>query len=197
MSPRLSPEGWAVLVKWVSAAALLLGLAYFWWPRGDASLVDADAKRRQERQLEKQIELTKRSLAELEAKINRRVYAMAPDQVGPKALATVEQLAKRCGLALSSFRPQKAVQSEGLEQLGFAANVSGPFPDVVRFIRLLEAEGSRLAVVSAQFNAGDQGIGDVSATVGVVAFAQAPNNGGKGEDRKARLAAGRVVGGGQ
>ncbi len=193
MNARMSPDSWAVLVKWVCAAALLVGLVYLWWPKGDASLVDADAKRRQERQLEEQIELTKRSLSDLEAKINRRVYALAPDQVGPKALATVEQSAKRCGLALSSFRPQKAVQSEGLEQLGFAANVSGPFPDVIRFIRLLEADGSRLAVVSAQFNAGDQGVGDVSATVGVVAFAQAP----KTKVAEARLAAGRVDRGGQ
>ena len=194
MNARLSPDGWATLVKWVCAVALLLGLVYFWWPKPDASLVDADAKRRQERQLQTQIELTKRSLSDLEAKINRRVYALAPDQVGPKALATVEQTAKRCGLVLSSFRPQKAVPSEGLEQLGFAANVSGPFPDVIRFIRLLEADGSRLAVVSAQFNAGDQGIGDVSATVGVVTFSQAPKNGGT---QRERLAAGRVARGGE
>jgi hypothetical protein len=77
-------------------------------------------------------------------------------------------------LSLSSFRPQKAVESEGLEQLGFTANVSGPFPDVIRFLRLLEADDSRLAVVSAQFNAGDQGLGDVNATVGLVAFTRAP-----------------------
>lgn len=174
MRQRLSTDAWAVVVKWLCAAALLVGLVYLWWPKGDAALVDADGKRRQERQLERQIELTKRSLADLEAKVNRRVFALEPDQVGPKALATVESHARRCGLALSSFRPQKAVQSEGLEQLGYTANVSGAFPDVIRFLRLLEAGDSRLAVVSAQFNAGDQGTGDVSATVGLVAFAQPP-----------------------
>ncbi|MCX7799757.1 MAG: GspMb/PilO family protein [Fimbriimonadales bacterium] len=174
MKARLTTDGWAILIKWLCAAALLAGLAYLWWPKGDASLVDADAKRRQERQLEQQIALTKRSVADLEAQVNRRVFALEPDQVGPKALAAVEAHAKRCGLALSSFRPQKAVQSEGLEQLGFTANVSGPFPDVIQFLRLLESDESRLAVVSAQFNAGDQGVGDVSATVGLVAFAQPP-----------------------
>ena len=98
------------------------------------------------------------------------LWTEAPDAISPQALGIVTEAAKKHGLKLSAFRPQKSTIEGALEELNYVVAIEGRFPAAAEFLRTLETPGNRLAVNLFQVTSSDGATDSVTATVGLVAF---------------------------
>lgn len=111
------------------------------------------------------------------AAIVPRVWALPQDQIGPAALAKVTTFAKAHQVKLTSFRPQRVADADGLTQIPFMMTLDGAYPNVVAFVKDIEASDSRLAVNQVQLSSSDGATDKVSASIGLVAYADLGGNG--------------------
>ncbi|MEZ0325116.1 MAG: hypothetical protein ACAH95_04360 [Fimbriimonas sp.] len=92
------------------------------------------------------------------------------EEISPTALARVTQLARKRGLNLLSFRPQRASTTTLPVQLPYLATVEGTYPAILQLTRDLETKGSRLVVSSIMVSSTDAASDRVTASIGLVAF---------------------------
>lgn len=99
-----------------------------------------------------------------------------PQMAGTAAMANVTEMARKHGVKLVSFRPQKTNDLGNLSILPFLINVDGPFPNVVSFAHDLEATQTKLAPNLLQVTSADPASDRVTANIGVIAFLNTPSS---------------------
>lgn len=106
------------------------------------------------------------------AAAQKRVYGGTAEKIAPLAMSTVSALARKHGLRVVAFRPQRVVDDADLVHVPFLISLDGPFPKIAGFVRDLDSKQSRLAVSQLQVTSADPASDRVNATVGAVAFLQ-------------------------
>lgn len=99
-----------------------------------------------------------------------RVWNEEAEEIGPKAMATATDLAKRFNLKLSSFRPQKIVLDGELERIPYVVALEGEYRDVVQFLNEIEMPATKLVLNSIQIASSDGASSVVRATIGLWAL---------------------------
>lgn len=132
----------------------------------------AAGKIRSQRDLEKRIADLEKDKTAAKAKIASLVWSLPLEEVGPKALESITAFAQKQKLKLIAFRPQKAVEVNGMNQLPFVISIEGPYPGIMRFLRDLDQPDLKLGTNLVQVSSSDPNTDLVSATVGVVAYKQ-------------------------
>lgn len=131
----------------------------------------ANGKGRSKIQIESDIKAQKQKNAALEAQIEPVLWVGMPEDVAPKALASITALAKARKIDVS-FRPQKTVDIGGLTQIPFSVSVSGSFANAVQLLKDLQNPKHRLAVSLVQLTSADSASDSVTGTINVVAYLQ-------------------------
>lgn len=99
-----------------------------------------------------------------------RLWQMARDEISPEAMSWVSEKARESFVTVSSFRPQRTNDLDGVDQLNYLVAAEGPYQDVMRFIKAFEAEDSLLAVKLVQITGIDGATDTVRASIGLVAY---------------------------
>ena|SRR5688572_3036308 len=102
--------------------------------------------------------------------IASRVWTASPDSIGAQTLDTATNTARRYGLGLSGFRPQKPTDEGELTRLTYVMTLEGPYPGLQAMVQDLETPGRRLSVHMVQVGSADDASDLVNATIGVSAF---------------------------
>ena len=130
----------------------------------------AAGKIRSQRELDERVDKLKADKKLTTAKIASQVWSEPIAEIGPTALESITAFARTEKLTLLGFRPQKAVEVNGLTQLPFLISVEGPYPNIMKFVRQLEASDLRMGTSLVQVSANDPNSDLVNATIGVVAY---------------------------
>lgn len=162
----------------LAALALLSGLAAYVRPNKPSALTSSQ-KREQVQKANRDIEAEKARLDYLRRQVAAFTWRQKQEEIGPLALASVSQLARKHGLKLVTFRPQKTEQEKDLTRVPFLVALEGTYPDVAAFARDLENPKSKLALNMLQLNSSDGVTDRVNATVNVVAYSANLPLGGK------------------
>lgn len=127
-------------------------------------------KARSQTELDDRLEKLKKDKVQTTAKIASQVWAQPIEEIGPTALQSITAFAQTQRLKLLGFRPQKTVDVNGLTQLPFLISVEGAYPNIIKFVRQLEASDLKMGTSLVQVSATDPNSDLVNATVGVVAY---------------------------
>lgn len=120
--------------------------------------------------LQKETKNLRDDYAVARAGIDARVWNATPDAIGSQTLEMATNSAKRFGLALSGFRPQKPTEEGELTRLTYVMTLEGPYPGLQAMVQDLETPGRRLSVHMVQVASADDASDLVNATIGVSAF---------------------------
>jgi len=90
--------------------------------------------------------------------------------IGSAVLNSLAKLADSSHVQLGAFRTDKVVQASLVQKVPFIAVVEGAFTDVMGFVAKVERPDSKLAVNLLQIASSDSKGGNVTATLGIVAF---------------------------
>jgi len=99
-----------------------------------------------------------------------RLWQTARDEISPEAMSWVSARARESFVTVSSFRPQRTNDLDGLYQMNYLVAAEGSYQDVMRFIKAFEAEDSLLAVKLVQITGIDGATDNVRASIGLVAY---------------------------
>lgn len=155
---------------------ILLGtLIYMVAVPAPSATVSARGREMSRRKIQDEIETAKKRAQQLQAEARPRLWQGDSDAVAAAALDTLTNQARQRGLKLAAFRPQRPQALEGLTELPFSVQVSGPFPAVQATLSALGSQNSRLALRSVQIAASDAETGAVTATLGLSAYVPAAN----------------------
>ena len=112
-----------------------------------------------------------------------------PEAVTATILARLTAQTGKRSLKLLAFRPDRPQEFEGITELRFDAEVSGPYAGIHALLDTLDAPGSKVALRSVQLTSTQAAGGAVSATLGLSAFVatdpslMGPTGGGHGSNR--------------
>lgn len=112
----------------------------------------------------------RKKTAEIKAEIAPLLWQGDPATVSPAALNALTQMAAKYRVKLVTFRPQRALDDQGLTQLPFTVALDGPYPAILAMVQELEAPTSRFVVSVFQANGADGATDRVTATIGAVAY---------------------------
>ena len=130
------------------------------------------ARREDDFLLQKEAKNLKDDYDAARAVIASRVWTANPDTISSQTLAVATEGAKRFGLGLSGFRPQKPIDEGELTRLTYVMTLEGPYPGLQAMVRDLETPGRRLSVHMVQVASADDASDLVNATIGVSAFVE-------------------------
>jgi Tfp pilus assembly protein PilO len=102
--------------------------------------------------------------------VQSKLWKSGPDALGAEAMSVVDVVAKKNGVTVQAFRPQRTVTAEGIVRYPYSVVVQGSFPKVLQLVRELQDPGTLLAVTSVQLSSADGASDSVTATVGLAAF---------------------------
>jgi hypothetical protein len=137
-------------------------------PKLDRPIAELEAERER---LHERNDATKASVEAMTWQVKR-------DEVTPQAMAWVSKTAEANFVAVSAFRPQRTIETDGLAQMNYLVTAEGSFPNVMRLIGAFESEGSLLAVRTVQLASVDGASDTVRVTLGVVAYQGAQEGNG-------------------
>lgn len=156
------------------AVVALVGLGLFDWLMPRPQLQGAVTKQRSDIVvLQRDVRDLRGRVESLRAEKDKVLWQVGDDQIGPATLAKVSDVAKKAGVRLTSFRPQRVQEEGDLVRLSFVVAVDGGFPALARFLRDMENSDRRLAVSSVQISAADGATDRVTASVGLIAYRRA------------------------
>ncbi|MCC7230470.1 MAG: type 4a pilus biogenesis protein PilO [Fimbriimonadaceae bacterium] len=156
----------AAIVVLVLTAAIMV----FVKPPTVAGMVAGKAKARDE--VQKQINELKANKKKLEGTLAALQWDLPIDQISPKALESITEFARKDHLKLIGFRPQKAVEVNGLNQVPMLIAIEGSFPSLTKFLSDLQDPKLKLGTGTIQIANSDPSTDTVSATIGMVAYRQ-------------------------
>lgn len=130
----------------------------------------ADKNRRNQLQVQKQIDDAKEASARATEEAKLRLWTGRPERVTAEVLAYVTGQTNANKLKLGAFRPQRTVLLEGAAELPFSVQVSGNFPAVRAFLSALDTPKGRLALRSIQLAGADAASSNVTATLSLSAY---------------------------
>ena len=102
--------------------------------------------------------------------IAARTWQGSQNDVSAAILANLTAQAKLEGLAVGSFRPQRTTDLNGVTELPYAVQITGPYPGVRLMMRSLDSPKSKVVLRSAQITAATNSTTDVAATLGLSAY---------------------------
>ncbi len=102
--------------------------------------------------------------------IAARTWQGSQNDVSAAILANLTAQAKQEGLAVGSFRPQRTTDLNGVTELPYAVQITGPYPGVRLMMRSLDSSQSKVVLRSAQITAATNSTTDVAATLGLSAY---------------------------
>lgn len=114
--------------------------------------------------------LAKESAAAAEATIEANTWEGTRDVIDPAAMTKLRAIARKNGITMTAFRPQKEATAGSLTALPYVLTLQGPFPSVVKFTQQVDKPGTKLSVNLVQVNASSEENNSVVATVGVTAY---------------------------
>ncbi len=82
--------------------------------------------------------------------IAARTWQCSQNDVSAAILANLTAQAKQEGLAVGSFRPQRTTDLNGVTELPYAVQITGPYPGVRLMMRSLDSSQSKVVLRSAQ-----------------------------------------------
>ena len=165
-------------VNWgvVSAVLAMVGVALFEFlaPQPESSL-RTQKKSDEAYRAEVDGEMAKLEIAEEE--FQALLWQKSRDEVGPAAMAWVSESARKRFIKVRSFRPQRSVRENGVDQLNYLVTTEGSYPAVMEFLKEFESEESLLAVKLIQVGSIDGATDLVRASIGLVAYVEVDDNG--------------------
>jgi len=172
LSFRNSEESSLSLVILLSAVIIVGCVVYrLTQPKLDPAKGDAGRKLMTS-QLYAAVQAAEQSVKHETKLVSSRLWDMPAEEVGPVAMAKVNDLALANHLKIDSFRPARIVDNNGLEQIPFQVTVDGVYPNVIAFTRALEHSPAHFAVNQVQMSAADGNTDNVASTIGIIAFRQ-------------------------
>ena len=91
--------------------------------------------------------------AATEAELDSVLWDKKAEEIGPEAYSVVSKLAMARHIKIVAFRPQKAIDAQGLTQLPFAISVDGSYINTMQLVKDLETKSSKLAVNASSVSA--------------------------------------------
>ena len=138
----------------------IAGVALALWPVQQSASVDVKAA--SERALAERQEVER-----LEQQLSQHLWTGGPDAVEPGVLALVSQAASTAGASVTTFRPQRVSEVDGLTVSTLFVSVEASYAVVVRMLDLLEKPNGRVVVNQVQISGTDDGSGGIKAGIGL------------------------------
>ncbi|MCC6445831.1 MAG: hypothetical protein IT210_20550 [Armatimonadetes bacterium] len=159
------------LLVLISIIVFILSLAYaLVLPEpGVAGIVTARVKSL--KKIEDDLKNIRAQAGKTEAAVRPRLWRGDAEAVTAAVLQALTLEANRRKVNLSAFRPQRPLALEGVMELPFSVQLSGPYPAVRAVAASLDRGGSQLALRSIQVASMDAASSAVTATLGLSAYA--------------------------
>lgn len=122
------------------------------------------------RQILREIADTKKQVAQAQAAVGPRLWTGDADTVSSAVLALLTQQTRHDALKLGAFRPQRPLALDGVTELPFSVQVSGPYPKVQAVMASLDAAQSRVVLRAVQVASSAEATDAVTATLGLSAY---------------------------
>lgn len=162
----------------LAVVALAAALVLMFWPKtGLATL--AEAKKKSIAKFQADTRMANAEEADFKTANAARTWNVSLQDVGPAVLSSVTRLAKTRFLKLSTFRPQKTVELDGVTQAPYLLAVEGAYPELIAFVKDLENPKTKLAVTMLQLTSSDASSDRVTATIALAAFIEPVKSGAK------------------
>jgi Tfp pilus assembly protein PilO len=120
--------------------------------------------------LERDVAALNETTAATSAKVAQVLWDQNADIIGPTALSQINAFARARGVRLASFRPQQVATDGDLTRQPYLITLEGSFPNVMAFLRDVQAPEIKLAVHLVQMTAADGRSDIVNANIGVTAY---------------------------
>ena len=120
--------------------------------------------------IQDEIDRARARSAQIEKANRARLWQGNVDTVTSAALGKLTDLANRRSLKMTAFRPQRPQELEGVSEIPFSVQISGPYPAVRAMIAALDSSGAKLALRSVQMASSDPATSAVTATLGLSAY---------------------------
>lgn len=117
-----------------------------------------------------EVTLLDKQAREAKAQLLARIWEEEPEAIGPAAMDVITRSAKKHGLVVGSFRPQKPVEEPPLTRFPYIVSIDGTYLGVLSFVRDLERPENKIVVNSIQIASADGASSAVTATVAIWAF---------------------------
>ncbi len=111
-------------------------------------------------------------LVDATAEVSKLTWDLTVDEIAPAAMKWVTEHAGEHFVEVSSFRPQRRTDVDGLVQLNYLVIAEGAFPNMMDFVRAFEADDSLMAVKLVQLSGVDGVTDRVRATIGIATFVE-------------------------
>lgn len=167
MTFRFSNLNWGVL----SAVFALIGLGLFHFLAPQPTS-DLTTQKKTKAEYIAEVDEKKAQLSVANEEFQELVWQMSRDQIGPSAMSWVSELARKHIIEVRSFRPQRTVRDNGVDQLSYLVTAEGSYPSIMEFLKEFESEDSLLAVKLIQISSIDGASDLVRASIGLVAYAE-------------------------
>ena len=138
-------------------------------PMADADQARIDAQKLED-ELSTKFRTSRDALDAAQEIVEAKTWTGSADQISPIILAETTQFAKDNKVRIGSFRPQRIVENEGLDQLTFLVLAEGRFTDVMAFAKDLEEKSTKTAVAQIQISSSNSESDTVSAAIGLAAY---------------------------
>ena len=126
--------------------------------------------RKESLKLEQATKVAKESYEASHARVVAGTWEGTPKQVAPRAMSRVSELARKNGVKMTAFRPQRESDAGPLIAAPYLLTLEGTFIDVVRLTQAIDKPGTKLSVNLVQINTSGDDSTKVSATVGITAY---------------------------
>lgn len=113
----------------------------------------------------------------MQAAISKHDWQMSSDELMPKAMSQTSTAAAQAGVSMASFRPGKPGVVGNAELIPISITADGLFPNIVSFLRKLEAL-KKISVASIQISELGNGNGQVQAIITANTFTTTLDTGG-------------------
>lgn len=132
------------------------------------------AKERRDKEFEIKLDTGKarERLAETKAKMSDRIWTGSVERIGPVSLERIDNLAAARRLKMIALRPQRMDDIGDFVRVPLTVTVEGSFPDVMGFVKAVQAPENKLSVAQIQLASADGASDMVTLTLGLNAFAR-------------------------
>lgn len=132
------------------------------------------AKERRDKEFKVKLDTEKarQRLAETKDELKGRVWTGPLEQIGPASLERIDKLAAKRRLKMIALRPQRTDEIADFVVVPLTVTVEGSFPDVMAFVREVQAPTNKLSVAQIQLASADGASDAVTLTLGLNAFAR-------------------------
>ncbi len=183
ISFRTKEDGLASAVIVLSLIAIVILAATMAFVPLPSSQGLAKGKLLAQGKIDDEIESAKKRIADAQKVLDAGLRTGTQDQVSPAVLADVAAVTKAAKVSMTGFRPQRTAVVGVLTQFPFVFTVEGGFMAVMDTLKRLEDPKTKLSVHLVQLTNTDPATDNVTATVGVTAFAASPKVEPEGESK--------------